>query len=55
MTAMSIQSFYDEDGEYHCHNPNCRTTGYSCSNGHTWPENHYSLCHCGWQADSGGK
>jgi hypothetical protein len=35
-TAMYSDSYYDEDGNYHFHDPNITTTVYSCSNDHTW-------------------
>lgn len=51
-TCMSGESFYDEDGKYHKHNPNRMTTGYRCSNGHRWSENQWARClqtDCGWK------
>ena len=35
-TCMSGQTYYDETGAYHRHDPNIYTTSYSCSNGHRW-------------------
>jgi len=35
-TLMGWRPYYDEDGNYHSHDPNRATTGYSCSNGHEW-------------------
>lgn len=37
-TCMAVSSWYDEDGNYHRHNPNTTTTHYSCSRGHEWTE-----------------
>lgn len=28
--------YWDEDGVLHRHEPNVTTTGYQCSNGHSW-------------------
>lgn len=28
--------YWDEEGEYHSHNPNTITTSYRCSKGHKW-------------------
>jgi NAD-dependent SIR2 family protein deacetylase len=33
-TSMGFQTYNDEDGNYHSHNPNTRSASYSCSNGH---------------------
>ena len=35
-TCMGYVPYYDEDGHYHVHNRNSRTTGYHCSEGHCW-------------------
>lgn len=35
-TLMASHPYYDEDGVYHNHDWNSRTTGASCSNGHRW-------------------
>lgn len=35
-TAMGWSPFYDEDGDYHSHNPNTHVNAYRCSNGHTF-------------------
>ena len=35
-TLMGYSSYYDEEGEYHCHDPNKISTSYSCSRGHKW-------------------
>jgi len=33
-TAMGWQPYYDEEGRHHNHDPNGRTSHYSCSQGH---------------------
>ena len=35
-TLLAVDSYYDEDGFGHSHDPNTSTTTYRCSNGHTW-------------------
>jgi hypothetical protein len=45
-TLMGFTPFYDEDGRYHSHDPNTKTTYYSCSNGHSWTETSKSKCWC---------
>lgn len=37
-TCMGVSSYYDEDGNYHHHDPNYTTIGYRCSRGHEWSE-----------------
>lgn len=37
-TLMSRNVYYDGDGNYHSHDPNTKTTKYTCSNGHEWTE-----------------
>lgn len=46
-TLMAPIVFYDEDGEYHRHDPNITTTSYQCSKGHVWQEDFKSTCGCG--------
>lgn len=36
--------YYDEEGEYHAHDPNKVTTGWECSNGHSFFETHMRPC-----------
>ena len=48
VTLMYSAPFYDEEGKYHDHDPNTRTTSYSCSNGHKWVESSCGSCWCGW-------
>jgi hypothetical protein len=46
-TAMGANGYYDEEGKYHYHDPNKRSTEYSCSQGHRWIESRSSPCsHC---------
>ena len=45
-TLLKFTSFYDEDGNYHNHDPNTTTTHYSCSNGHTWVGRVQNKCWC---------
>lgn len=35
-TAMMGETFWDEKGVYHDHDPNSSTEGYRCSLGHRW-------------------
>jgi hypothetical protein len=47
-TAMAAQDFYDEDGNFHHHDPNSRVQQFSCSEGHAWAEVSTSGCRsCG--------
>lgn len=53
-TAMMFNAFYDEDGVYHSHDPNVRTTQYSCSRGHHWSVESAPECSvegCAWPAE----
>lgn len=45
------ETYYDEAGKYHNHDPNSIKTWYSCSNGHSWREETFSKCWCGWSGD----
>lgn len=36
VTAMGVNTYHDEDGVSHRHDPNIHTTEYRCSNGHSW-------------------
>jgi hypothetical protein len=45
VTAMGGgESFWDEDGVRHRHDPNTSTTGFSCSAGHRWSTRRKSPC-----------
>ncbi len=43
-TLMGGTTWYDEDGEYHNHNPNRSAQAFRCSKGHDWYEYSYSNC-----------
>jgi hypothetical protein len=47
-TAMGWQDFYDEDGKFHCHDPNVTTFNHKCSNGHEFSKSQKETCWCGW-------
>jgi hypothetical protein len=36
VTDMGTDRYYDEDGVFHNHDPNIRSTSYECSNKHYW-------------------
>lgn len=47
-TLLPVEQFFDEDGRRHVHDPNWRTTAYSCSRGHNWTEARRGGCQaCG--------
>lgn len=46
-TLMWSQPWYDEDGVYHDHDRNTRSTAYRCSNGHTWETRSKGGCPAG--------
>jgi hypothetical protein len=48
VTCAYYQPYYDEQGEYHNHDANIKTSGYSCSNGHSWTVQSTGSCWCGW-------
>lgn len=50
-TAMFSPGYYDEDGNYHHHDPNTTTSKYNCSNGHDFTVVSHKLCWC----EVGGK
>jgi hypothetical protein len=43
--------FYDEDGNYHCHDTNVTTQTYVCSNRHKFTIKSSGSCWCGWGKD----
>ena len=50
-TDMAGCSYYDEVGKYHRHDPNTRTSGGRCSNGHRYTEVLTNSCpNCDWKA-----
>lgn len=49
VTLMHGVTFWDEGGRLHQHDPNITTTGYTCSEGHTWVEQAGPREHpCNW-------
>jgi hypothetical protein len=44
VTDMGWTPYYDEDGQYHNHNPNWHTTGFRCSEGHNWQRSSLKPC-----------
>ncbi len=48
-TLMGYQTYYDEDGVFHKHDPNDVQSNYSCSNGHQWIDHTKIDCpNCDW-------
>jgi hypothetical protein len=47
--------FWDEDGNWHVHDPNEYKTVYKCSNGHIWTKIDFPDCWCEWKHPSRGK
>jgi hypothetical protein len=43
-TLLMAEHWYDEDGNFHYHDPNVTTTEYRCSNGHMWPVHSAPTC-----------
>lgn len=43
-TLMGWTPYFDEDGQYHSHDPNWTTTGYRCSEGHNWQKSSQKPC-----------
>lgn len=49
MTAMYSDSYWDENGKEHIHNPNDRATEYRCSKNHQWHITRKNKCpSCNW-------
>lgn len=44
VTLMGWDTYYDEDGKFHSHDPNWVTTAYRCSNDHNWTEKSKRPC-----------
>ncbi len=44
VTLMGSAPYYDEEGEYHDHDPNRRTAHFACSGGHEWVECSKQAC-----------
>jgi hypothetical protein len=51
-TLMGFQSYYDEEGVFHSHDPNRTTADFRCSRGHAWKhEMPKRKCqNCAWPA-----
>ncbi len=48
-TCMGYETFWDEDGAWHSHDPNFTTASYRCSRGHDWSASTLSGCpSCDW-------
>lgn len=43
-TCLGWFPYYDEEGNYHSHNPNQRMRRHKCSNGHSWTIFSLELC-----------
>jgi hypothetical protein len=43
-TLMTSVPYYDENGKFHCCDPNTIFINYKCSNGHEWTEEIESSC-----------
>lgn len=55
VTLMGYQSYYDEEGIFHNHNPNIRATVYTCSNKHKFilkDKVHCPTCEYGSDSES---
>jgi len=51
VTDLVIDQYYDQDGEYHIHDPNRIISALICSNGHVWDEEIPNNCPafgCNW-------
>lgn len=44
VTAMYCPPYYDEDGNYHNHDNNTTTSGFKCSNGHSFVTEGHGAC-----------
>lgn len=51
VTLRTVENYWDEDGNYHAHNPNLHSLAYTCSRGHKWDGSYYPMCPAG---DYGG-
>ncbi len=43
-TLMGSQTYYDEDGKFHSHDPNQMSTQYRCTNGHMFRQTRKADC-----------
>lgn len=51
-TAMLGETYWDEEGVWHSHDPNTSSEGYSCSRGHIWTVVQQQACPAGDWAGS---
>ena len=49
VTLMCADSYYDEEGQYHHHDPNIHAWTATCSKGHLWQHEDNNHCWCGWE------
>jgi hypothetical protein len=49
-TLMGWQPYWGTEGRRHSHDPNRKTHGFRCSNGHWWTEIRGETCWCGWRS-----
>jgi len=47
VTLMAWTPYWDEDGQYHNHDPNWHTYGYRCSEGDYWQDSILVPCPAG--------
>lgn len=45
---MAFRTIKDKNGFYHYHDQNHAWQTWKCENGHTFTENYYNTCWCGW-------
>jgi hypothetical protein len=45
-TCMGFEAYYDEDGQYHRHDPNRHSDYFECSNGHKFSRTYKMPCPC---------
>ena len=49
---LCVRPYYDEEGQYHIHDPYLLGEAYKCSKGHEWKsEGTKYVCWCGWGKD----
>lgn len=47
-TLMGWKPYYDQNGDYHDHDPNKKSEHFTCSKGHIFDIDHTHKCWCGW-------
>lgn len=48
-TLLAWSPSYDEEGEYHQHDPNVTTSSWQCNGcDHVWEQKKQTGCWCGW-------